>query len=328
MASYPLCIIKQLSQNGQEPLLNKIRRKMKGWGLPLSHVANELEKKDGTTQKRIAPATKRIYANTCQRMIEFFGQDVFVESITRDEYAEWHDWLAERGTSEVTVNDYRRNGRAIWNHLKKRGFEVANIEGITATLKEPIQHSKAITDDILHRILEVASIRDMAIVLFMAASGMRRQSVGRITVDRIKIWQRPDGRFNMIASIPAEKTSAPRELMGDHDSALACQLWLSVRKHKESPWLFNSTRDGEQLSENSVSSIFRKLRIKANLPAGLNISPHSLRHRAAQRMLDDFDARVVADFLGISVETLLQVYAVRSREDLIIQRFGDLPPDW
>ena len=298
------------------------------WGLSLSQVADEISLVRGTNKPTVRPATARHYRDTCQRMIEFFGGDEFVESVTREEYAEWHDWLATRGTSPITTNNYRRCMRAIWNHLADRGLDVCDIDGITKLTSTPVQKSRAIEEHHLQAILRVASIRDAAIILYMASAGFRRQTVGRITVEGTKIWQRPDGQFRIASRIPAEKTSPPRVIMGDHDPALACRLWLSIREHKNSPYLFNSTQGGGQLTANAVSSIFRNIRNKANLPARINVNAHALRHRFAQNMLDDFDARTVSQWMGIEVDTLLQVYAYRSEDDLMRKRFGEVPPNW
>ena len=308
-------------------MLNKIKRKMK-WGLPLSKVTDKISVVEGTGEPAVKPATIRQYRDTCRRMIDFFGHDAFVESITRDEYAEYHHWLGQRGTSAITVNTYRRCSRAIWNHLAQHGYDVCDIEGITKMIAMPVQKSRAMSDEQLSRILEVASVRDSAIILYMAGAGFRRQTTGRIAVDNTKIWQRPDGYFRIASRIPAEKTSPPRVIMADHEPALACQLWLSIRRHQDSPWLFNTTSDGGQLADATVSSIFHKIRKRANLPARVNINPHALRHRFAQKMLDQFDHKTVAQWLGIDTNTLFEVYAFRSEDELLRKRFGELPPDW
>ena len=308
-------------------MLNIIKRKM-NWGLLLSEVADEISVVHGTSKSTVRPATARHYQDTCNRMIEFLGRDENVESITREEYAEWHEWLATRGTSPITTNNYRRCMRAIWNHLADRKIDVCDIDGITKLISTPVQKSRAIEEHHLQAILQVACVRDAAIILYMASAGFRRQTVGRITVEDTHIWPRPDGQYRIISRIPAEKTSPPRVILGDHQPALACKLWLSIRKHQDSPWLFNSTQCGGQLSAGGVSSMFQNIREKAGLPARMNINAHALRHRFAQQHLDETDARTVSQWMGIEVDTLLQVYAFRSEDDLIRKRFGELPPDW
>jgi integrase len=82
-----------------------------------------------------------------------------------------------------------------------------------------------------------------------------------------------------------------------------------------------------QLTANAVSSLFRNIRVKANLPARMNVNAHALRHRFAQTMLDDFDARTVSQWMGIEVKTLMEIYAYRSEDELMRKRFGEVPPD-
>ena len=55
----------------------------------------------------------------------------------------------------------------------------------------------------------------------------------------------------------------------------------------------------------------------------MNIHPHALRHRFAQKMLDEFDLATVAGMLAISPEVAANVYGYRSREELMRKRFGD-----
>ena len=257
-----------------------------------------------------------------------FGRDEYVESITREEYAEWHDWLATRGTAPITTSNYRRCMRAIWNHLVDRGLNVCDIDGITKLISTPVQKSRAIEEHHLQAILRVASIRDAAIILYMASAGFRRQTVGRITVEGTNIWQRPDGNYRIVSRIPAEKTSPPRVIMGEHESALACKLWLAVREHKNSPNPSTQPMMGDRSPQTQSAPSSATFRNKANLPARMNINAHALRHRFAQSMLDEFDARTVSQWMGIEVNTLLQVYAYRSEDDLMRKRFGELPPDW
>lgn len=303
--------------------LNKMR------GLRLSEVAAVVSCVPGTDKPDVSPAYTKQMNQTMNRMIEFFGGDLPVEEITRRQYAEFHEWLAGRGNAEVTVNGQRRRSRAIWNRLSERGYDVCDIEGITKELELPRQRSKAISNEQLTTILEVASVRDAAILLYMVGSGIRRQTVPRLKVAATHIWQRPDGQFRIASKIPQEKTSAPRIIMAEHDAALAVQLWLNIRRHQDSPWLFNSTHDGSQLKANSINTIFRNLRKRAGLHHSANITAHSLRHKFAQQMLDDFDAKTVSQWMGINTETLLKVYAFRSAEELVLKRFGDnhLPPE-
>lgn len=303
-------------------MLNKLKRKMQP-KLLLSQAPDIIALVPGTNTPDISDATKAKYGQTCQRLITYFG-DIPVESITREGYAGFHDWLAGRETTnEITVNGYRRQARALWHRLAERGYQVCDIEGITKELPPPLQRSKAVTDEHLQRVMQIASVRDAAIVLYMVRSGIRRQTVPRLTIAGTKIWQRPDGLYRIASQIPQEKTSAPRLIMAEHDAALAVHFWLAIRKHQDSPWLFPAYDTGGQLDKISVGTIFARLRQRAGIPTWASFGAHSLRHKFAQTMLDDHDAKTVSQWMGISTETLLQVYAYRSAEDLVTRRFGD-----
>lgn len=284
----------------------------------------------GTATPDVSKATRKKYIEIIERLKDFYREEkghesgnVLLSEVTRQDFAAFHEWLAGRGTKVVTTNGYRRRARAVFNRLKNRGYTVPDISGITKMLPRPLQNSKALADDHLTRVLQFASIRDAAIILYMLGSGIRRQTVPRLTVAATHIWQRPDGRLRIASQIPQEKTSAPRVIMADHDAALAVKLWLAVREYPSSPWLFYASDSGEQLRPNSINTIFRLLKERAGLPANANFHPHALRHKFAQNMLDSHDAKTVSQWLGISVETLLTVYAYRSAEDLAVKRFGD-----
>lgn len=295
----------------------------------LSDVPDLIATVPGTDRLDVSPATYKKYIEIIERFKEFYRLrghptgDIRILSITRADWATFHDWLADRGTREVTTNGYRRRARAVWNRLKERGYPVCDISGITRELPQPAQNSKALEADHLTAVLQLAGVRDTAIILYMIQSGIRRQTVPRLTVAGTFIWPRSNGRFRIASKIPQEKTSPPRVIMADHDAALAVMLWLELREFKNSPWLFYALDTGGRLQANSINTIFRSLRERANLPAWANFHPHALRHRFAQDMLDDHDAKTVSQWLGISVETLLNVYAFRSNEDLAVARYGD-----
>lgn len=290
--------------------------------LRLSEVPLFVATKPGTDKLNIAAATLKTYADPIARMVEFLG-DREVESITRAEYAAWHDWLATRGNKPQTVNNYRVRMRAIWHKLAGRGLCVCDIADLTELLDTGQQYSKAVIEKHLTSALQLASPRDAAIILFMVNAGFRRQTVTRLTVKDTFIWQGPDGRFRIASKIPEEKTSPARVLFATHETAVSVMHWLNVRQFQESPWLFYALDSGDQLSIHTVNSIFQDLKKRANLPAWANFHPHALRHRFAQNQLDGNDAATVARWMGISVETLLKVYAYRSEEELAFKRFGD-----
>ena len=246
-----------------------------------------------------------------------------MESVTRAQYAAFHEWLAKRGTKAITCNGYRRRLRAVWNRLRERGIDVCDDRGIFKELPVPNQRSKAITEAHFSEMLQIANIRDTAILLYVASAGFRRQTVPRLRLDNTHIWLSDSGQYRIASKIPQEKTSPPRLVIGDEAAALATRLWLEIREFSDSPWLFYEMAGGGQMAEYTVSSVFGNLRRSANIPAWSNASAHGLRHRFAQQQLNEHDQKIVAQWMGISIETMLKVYAHRGDDALITARLGD-----
>lgn len=289
----------------------------------LSDVPQAAAYEPGTKSTDVRPATIKKWQDTTRSMQKKFGGDVYLEDITREMYSEWHEWINDGHRKAITVNGYRRRGRAIWNRLEKNGYRVCDITGITRDEAEPTQASKAITDNHLEAILQLASVRDAAMILFLVHLGVRRQTIPRLTLGNVRVWYSAVGSWRIAAKIPHEKTSPPRLVMAKGEPALAVELWLRLRRFKESPWLFYNMHDGSQLDDPSVNTVFYNLRQRANIPGWSNVTAHSLRHRYAQDMLDEHDAKMVAQLMGISIDTMLKVYATRSEERLAKAYFGD-----
>lgn len=94
--------------------------------LYLSDVPEFIALVPGTKMRDVAPSTQKKYKDCIARFIEFMGEDVPVETIDRETYAAFHEWLGTRGTRAITCNGYRRRQRAIWNRLRERGIDVCD----------------------------------------------------------------------------------------------------------------------------------------------------------------------------------------------------------
>lgn len=307
-------------------MLSNIKRIMsRHRPLLASQMGDEAAKIPGTDKLDVRRSTRRQYRKVGRLLREFFGRDLDVTTVTRQQYADFHDWLLGRtgSSSVVTTNSYRRTCRAVWNRLRERGYELVDIEGITKMEPVPTPDGKAIKDGTLARLLGRANIRDFAMILFAAQSGCRKQSLPRLRRDTMRLWEGPDGRWRVAFKIPSEKGGRPRVLFARHEAALAIMLWLEIREY-DSDYVFNSMATGEPLTDGGVTHAMKSLRKRANLPENTRAHWHALRHRFAQNNLNRYDAKIVSDWMGISVETLLMVYAQRSNDELEAIYFGDV----
>lgn len=267
---------------------------------------------------RVSEATYRnTYLPATHKLIAFFGSDVQLEELTPRDVDRWQKWLEEDGIATTSINMYRRVARAMLNRV---GYK--ELAGAIKLLPKPVPNGKALTEAHFQAMLREANVRDAAILLVLRHSGRRRASICQLKVADTRIWQGPDGRFRM-ASETVEKGKRPQLLFAGHDAAVATTLWLDMRPDPDSPWIFTGLRSGDPLKPNSITQIFAALKRRANIPYEIQASPHALRHAFAQDKLEHFDAKTVAQWMGISVETLLQVYATRTKDELERLYFGD-----
>lgn len=280
--------------------------------LRLSGLADACAYENGVM--RVAKTTYRDkYIPTQRSLVRFFG-DVAVDGLAPADIARWQSHLEERDITVTSANSYKSVARAMFRRLDRSELAQVLVD------RDPgPPASKAMSDEHLERILRAANIRDAAIVLLLAHSGRRRATICRLHVAHTKIWQGPDGDFRL-ASKSVEKGKRTVLVFAKQRAALATMLWMESRPDPDSPYVFTHLESGEALSPDGVTGIFRKLRQRANISKVVQISPHALRHRFAQHQLEQFDARVVADWMGITVETVLQVYATRS-EDMLERLF-------
>lgn len=281
----------------------------------LSEIARAAAHENGVM--RIAQSTYRDkYRPTMRRLLEFFG-DVDLATLSPADADRWQKHQEERGVSISTANMYKSTARAIFRRLDRP--DLANV----IVLRDPgPPRSKAMSDAHFEKILRYANLRNAAILLLLKHSGRRRATICRLQVADTKIWQAPDGDFRL-ASESLEKGDRRVLVFAKHRAALAVMLWMESRPDPQAPHVFTHLDSGQPLQPNAITWVFRRLQKAAQIPRDVQISPHTLRHKFAQDKLEKFDARIVADWMGITVETLLEVYATRDKDTLQRLFFDD-----
>jgi integrase len=261
---------------------------------------------------------RRSYRVAEDRMLDYFGKHAFLDDLTPDDIQAWRNHLkqlAEEGRYSIrTVNTYLSTARAM---LNATGWQ--ELAAAVQELPKPRPRDKAMSVETFERML-----RDAAILRLLWESGRRRSTICQLRVgeDHRMIYQGPDGLFRFVAKT-LEKGERPVLCMGGHEATLAIMLWEASRPDPDSPWLFTHLDRGDPLRPDAITHIFGKLRRRAHVPDIENAFPHACRHAFAQRKLEGFDERIVADWMGISTKTLLEVYATRNENKLQALFFGD-----
>lgn len=275
----------------------------------LSALADAAAYQNGV--RRISQTTyQQKYIGTQRCLIRTLG-DARLGALSPADVDRWQKEQEGRDITVRTANMYKSTARAMFRRIGRD--DLAQV----LVLKDPgPPKSKAMSDEHFELLLRYANLRDAAILLLLRHSGRRRATICRLRMADTKIWQAPGGDFRL-ASKSVEKGDRRVLVFAKHRAALATMLWMDSRPDPDSEFVFTHLDSGQPLLPNAVTQTFARLKRAARIPKDVQVSPHTLRHRFAQDKLSDgFDQRIVADWMGITVDTVLQVYATRSEEQL------------
>jgi integrase/recombinase XerC len=135
-----------------------------------------------------SPRTTEWYQMILVRLARSTGHDRVVDGI---DPAELRAWLVELRTTlaPVSVAGYVRTLRVLGNWLAAEGLaNAAALRGLRRP-RVPQKVIEPVADDVLRRLLAVASVRDRAIVLLMLDTGLRVSEVAGLRLGDL----RPDG---------------------------------------------------------------------------------------------------------------------------------------
>lgn len=247
-----------------------------------------------------------------QRMTTAFithTSDMPLNQLTQEHITTYRNHLLNQPLSPASVNAYQR-GLKIWlawlhkqNHLSQPLHQAL----VKLRYRTGI---KAISERDMSRIASVATAsRDRALVNLLAASGMRREALTRLTIDDLqfkyakgKTWhrweqirdQRLGGNWIGRAAIIEKGNTANLVYFGNN----TCQAlfdWLRERPGQQSRQLFTGRRG--PLTADGIAGIIRRLAQEAGTQGPVN--PHAWRHAVAKGMIRrGADIRTVADALG------------------------------
>jgi site-specific recombinase XerD len=285
---------------------------------------------DGRLRSDISETTyQRVYRPAAARLMEFF-EDIPVTDITRSDLKDWEAWLDSRDTRPATRNNYIRNCRAMWNHMKRRGVPVCDVSELFTFAKET-KGVKSVSTANAWKMLAASGIRDTAIFWLAMDSARRRGGLANLTLDNFRIFWNEDIQEYYVIGEVVEKGNKPQVLLAYHEAAMALQCWITVRENllkslkvADHRFVFCNTRDGSPISLITMSKLAGKLAQRAGIPGGEPHSLHSFRHRRAKELLKDLDIATVRDILGHTTsKTTLDTYAVNGPAELADKFFAN-----
>jgi integrase/recombinase XerD len=210
--------------------------------------------------------------------------------------------------SPATVASMVRAVKRLFNFLHAEG-EIPSNPARNVSVARPSKGKapKAIAFADLRRLVDVtagddpASIRDRAIVLFLADTGCRLGGLVGLRLADLDLARR--------AAVVTEKGDKSRDVYFQPITQQALARWLAVRPAGRSSRVFVQLHvdPGQALDKEGVDQILRRLKARAGIDGPVNA--HSFRHAFAREYLSDGgDLATLSDLLGHSDITVTAMF--------------------
>lgn len=217
--------------------------------------------------------------------------------------------LSERGLRPRSRLRYWLPVRSLFKMLVEHGAIASSpVDTIALPKKDPAQRL-LVTDAELALVLDAAgrqrcawrAARDQAALAVLIFGGLRRAEVIGLRVADVQLaagtLHVAHGKGNKARTVPL--CPEAKRYLG---------AWLQARPETQQDWLF--VTDGtRRLAENGLKALLENAKTVAGLAGAENIKPHSIRHAAATRLMQNgADLRSVMAWLGHSHLQTTAVY--------------------
>jgi site-specific recombinase XerD len=242
---------------------------------------------------RLSPITKKTYLEQLRRFTSYV-RDCSLEDLSPALLLQWHGALAKSKRAYSTNTQKRAALRKFLEFLDQfeesdqaakllRSLDRLQVPGDKKPKREPYQ----LEDIILLRLLGRAylhvltGIRDVAILRFMWATGVRRAEVGSLLLDNVDLEER-------VATVVG-KGDKERLVVFDEECRQSMALWLQLREEswpkRDGVETFFVTIDGYPMKPASVSAVVSTCAEEAGVKG--QVWAHLFRHTALTRLLNN-----------------------------------------
>ncbi len=224
-------------------------------------------------------ATVSIYRFWLNQLAEMVPD---VESLDSVAMSKFITRIRARGLKPSSVHQAYRNVKTFTLWLQAKGLlphdPLAGVDiKVPQVLLDPptAEELQAVLDQCNPKTL--VGLRNRAMILSMAESGLRRAEVIHLTVDH---WNKGDKNTLPSFTVRAGKGIKDRICGAGSLTARAIKAYLDARRvYDRTDFLFVAD-DGKPLKGRSLVQILHRLSEKAKLPRGRWLHPHSIRHLA------------------------------------------------
>ena len=245
---------------------------------------------------RLSPLTKKAYLQALALFTKYVN-DCPLADLSATVLVEWHGSLAKSKLAYSTCNQKRAALRKFLKFLEfLEDFEESEqAVKLLHTLdrleapgeKRPKREPHVLEEVDLLRMLARAGLhvisgaRDVAIIHFLWATGVRRAEVANLLLDNVDLEER-------VATVVG-KGDKERIVIFDQECCESLDLWLQHRKetwpNRDGVDTFFITIDGYQMKPDNVSAIVKTCARESGLQG--QVWAHLFRHSALTRLLDN-----------------------------------------
>jgi integrase/recombinase XerC len=242
---------------------------------------------------RLSPLTKSCYLEQLRLFIRYV-QDCTLAELSPASLLDWHGALAKSKRAYSTNNQKRAALRKFLDYLDRfeesdhparllRALDRLEVPGDKKPKREPYSLEEVTLTRLLARagIHALTGGRDVGILHFMWATGVRRAEVASMLFDNVDLEER-------VATVVG-KGDKERLVVFDEECRRSLDIWLQVRDEswptREGVTTFFIDINGYPLKPQNVSTIVRTCVEEAGLKG--QVWPHLFRHTALTRLLDN-----------------------------------------
>lgn len=225
---------------------------------------------EGCSKKTLA-----YYETTIKKMIIYLGKDI--HEITTEEL---RIYLAEyqqtNNTSKVTIDNIRRILSGFFAWLEDEDYIIKSPARRIHKIKTAQIIKEAFTDENLEILKSsCTNVRDLAIVEFLASTGVRVGEVVRLN--------RQDINFSERSCIVFGKGDKEREIYFDAPTKLHLQIYLNTRQDDNEALFVSRNAPYKRLSVSGIEKMLNKLGKQTNIQ---KVHPHKFRRTLATMAID------------------------------------------
>jgi site-specific recombinase XerD len=271
-----------------------------------------------TVERNLSPRTIKAYSHDLKNFEAFLGENhKSVKSLTkitteilREYFAQLH---LDRSYKGISLARKVSSLRSFFRFANERGYVKINPMSPVRNPKLPRRLPVYLTQDELKKLLtspgnkKWIDIRDRAILVLLAMTGIRLQELVQLDVDSIDLDNlsvRVFGKGRKERIIPLNAVAA-----------MVLQDYLKVRPVVQDKALFVN-RNGKRLIGRTIEKKVKRYAMLAGLPSR-SISPHKLRHTFATLLhQNEVDLLEIQALLGHASITSTQIYTHTSSRRL------------